>query len=203
MLGERAWARPRTWNREAEAAGVPARVFCLSMGDVFEEHPALAAPRERLWSLIEDTPRLHRQLLTKRPQNIMAMAPWGVDWPANVWAGASAEDQRRAAERVPELARVPARVRFLSCEPLIGPLDLRPWLAAGAVNWVIAGGESGGAGRRREMDLAWLESITAQCQDAGIPVYVKQDSGPGPGLQGRIPDATWALKQFPGVAHAA
>ena len=67
------------------------------------------------------------------------------------------------------------------------------------VDWVIAGGESGGT-KRREMDLTWLTSIVAQCQSAGVPVHVKQDSGPRPGLQGHIPDDLWALKQFPSPA---
>ena len=114
---------------------------------------------------------------------------------ANVWIGVSTEDQARADERAPLLAQVPGRVRFLSCEPLISAINLRRWLAAGVLHWVIVGGESGG--RRRDMDLAWLASITAQCRAAGVPVYVKQDSGPKPGQQGRIPAAIWALKQFP------
>jgi protein gp37 len=83
---------------------------------------------------------------------------------------------------------------------MLGPVDLGPWLPR--LGWVITGGESGPG--RREMDPAWLTSITGQCQAAGVPVYVKQDSGPKPGQQGRIPADAWALKQFPdGLPRAA
>jgi hypothetical protein len=84
-----------------------------------------------------------------------------------------------------------------SCESLVARVDLRPWLAAGQLGWCITGGESGGA-KRREMSISWLESIAGQCRAAGVPVFTKQDPGPRPGMQGRIPDAIWALKQFPG-----
>lgn len=101
-----------------------------------------------------------------------------LDWPATVWLGTSVENQRYADERIPVLASTSARVRFLSCEPLIGPVDLSPWLARGDLGWIITGGESGGA-KRKGMAPAWLGGIVGQCQAAQIPVYVKQDSGPG------------------------
>jgi protein gp37 len=199
MLSDATWARPLRWNRDAAAAGRPARVFCASMADVFEDHPDVVGARARLWDLIEVTPWLRWQLLTKRPENVAAMVPWGGDWPPSVWIGTSVENQRYADERIPELVRLPAAVRFLSCEPLLGPVDLGRWLAAGQLGWIIAGGESGGA-RRREMDIGWLETVVGQCQAAGVPVFVKQDSGPRSGLQGRIPDGIWARKQFPAEA---
>lgn len=202
MLSEANWARPLRWNREAEAAGTPAKVFCASMADVFEDHPDVGDARRRLWGLIEATPWLRWQLLTKRPQNVARMVPWGGDWPATVWLGTSVENQRYAEERIPVLAGLPARVRFLSCEPLLSAVDLRPWLDAGQLSWVICGGESGGP-KRREMDLGWLTSITEQCQAAGVPVFVKQDSGPRAGMRGRIPADLWALKQFPIETAAA
>lgn len=124
MLSENNWRKPLKWNRDAEAEGVPAKVFCASMADVFEDHPQLAEPRERLWGLIEATPWLYWQLLTKRPENVAAMAPWGDDWPVNVWLGTSVETQRWADARIPVLLDVPARTRFLSAEPLLGPVDL-------------------------------------------------------------------------------
>lgn len=123
-LSDQNWRKPLRWNRDAEAAGVPARVFCASMADVFEDHPQLPPLRERLWELIDQTPWLHWQLLTKRPQNVQAMAPWGDNWPETVWLGTSVEDQTRADERIPVLLDIPARTRFLSCEPLLGPVDL-------------------------------------------------------------------------------
>ncbi|WP_276322893.1 DUF5131 family protein [Streptomyces sp. F001] len=128
MLSDTNWRQPLKWNREAQEAGVPLRVFTASMGDVFEDHPQVTTARERFWELIEQTPWLRWQLLTKRPENVTAMAPWKDAWPDHVWIGTSVEDQRRADERIPLLLQINARVRFLSCEPLLGPVDLRRWL---------------------------------------------------------------------------
>ena len=102
-----------------------------------------------------------------------------IEW-QNVWLGVSVEDQRRADERIPMLLRTPARVRFLSCEPLLGPIDLNGYLAdhewlhgvPGGINWVIVGGESGPGAR--PMDLEWARNIVQQCKAAGVPVFVKQ-----------------------------
>jgi protein gp37 len=121
------WAEPAKWNKAAMAAGKPALVFCSSMADVFEDHPELVAPRARLFRLIEATPWLRWLLLTKRPQNMVRLAHgagWSGAWPETVWAGCTVENQARADERIPHLLAVPARVRFLSCEPLLGPLNL-------------------------------------------------------------------------------
>ncbi len=104
-------------------------------------------------------------------------------WPLpNVWLGTSVEDQPRANERIPRLLRCPAVVRFLSCEPLLGPLDLTPWLECGcaadppwlanADGWVIVGGESGS--HARPCEVAWIRSIVEQCRAAGVPCFVKQ-----------------------------
>ncbi len=177
-FGEKHWAEPLKWNRQAEERGRPVLVFCASMADVFEDHPALPPERERLWELIEATPWLVWQLLTKRPENAASMAPWTGAWPSNVWLGASAENQRWADQRVTELLAVPAAVRFLSCEPLVGPVDLDgpghlDVKDGGAmIGWVIVGGESGA--RPRPMDLSWARSLVADCQAAGLPVFVKQ-----------------------------
>lgn len=124
MLSDANWAKPLKWNRDAEKAGVPAKVFCASMADVFEDHPDVAESRERLWDVIDATPWLRWQLLTKRPENVKGMAPWGDDWPENVWLGTSVETQRFADQRIPVLLSIPAKTRFLSCEPLLGPLNL-------------------------------------------------------------------------------
>jgi protein gp37 len=149
------WAKPRAWNREALAEGRRARVFCASLADVFEDRPELVEPRARLFALIEETPALDWQLLTKRPENMVRLAPaaWAGGWPATVWAGTTCEDQRRADERIPHLLRVPAAVRFLSCEPLVGAVDLGAWIgdydchACGARFW-----HDGGPGRQVEFD---------------------------------------------------
>ena len=134
-FGDKHWNEPLAWNRKAVADGVRRRVFCASMADVFElrdnEHGAtLDTLRERLWTLIEATPGLDWQLLTKRPQNIQAMVPprWLSAWPAHVWVGCTVENQAAADKRIPHLLSVPARVRFLSCEPLLGPVDLTAWI---------------------------------------------------------------------------
>lgn len=122
-FGEKHWREPLKWNAAAKA-GERHRVFCASMADVFEAE-APAGQIERLWSLIRETPHLDWLLLTKRPERIAASLPadWGEGY-ANVWLGASVEDQPRANERVPHLVRVPAVVRFLSMEPLLGAVDL-------------------------------------------------------------------------------
>lgn len=137
------WRQPLLWDRKAAKAGERRRVFCSSLADVFEDHPALPEVRKRLWALIEQTPNLDWLLLTKRPENIMEMVPgeWierqpeGWDgpvidnpWPANVWIGTSVEDQTRADERLPILLAIPAPVRFVSVEPLIAPVTLQGYL---------------------------------------------------------------------------
>lgn len=132
FFGDGHWAKPRSWNAKAEKAGVPALVFCASMADVFEDNDDLLEQRYRLWDLIAATPWLVWQLLTKRPENVARLVPysWMADqWPANVWIGTSVEDQKRADERVPVLLGIPAPVRFLSCEPLLGAVDVSRWLA--------------------------------------------------------------------------
>ena len=124
FFGEAHWNEPLRWDREAAQSGERARVFCASMADVFEDRGDLDPWRDRLWALIEATPNLDWLLLTKRPQHIASMAPWDDRWPANVWLGTTVEDQDCADERLPLLAAVPAAVRFISAEPLLGPVDL-------------------------------------------------------------------------------
>lgn len=125
------WREPLRWNRKAAAAGVRHRVFCASLADVFEDRPDLAEPRARLFRLIEETPALDWLLLTKRTDRMIDLAReagWPGDWPENVWAGTTVESQKRANERVPHLLLVPASVRFLSCEPLLEPVDVSRWM---------------------------------------------------------------------------
>lgn len=186
MFGEKHWAMPIAWNAAAARAGTRARVFCASMGDVFEDRRDLDAVRDRLWPLIECTPWLDWQLLTKRPQNLRGMLPksWLEAPRRNVWLGATVEDQRRAEERVPLLLDAPAAVRFLSCEPLIEAVDLTFGVpddsvvpgaqvpAIGMVDWVIVGGESGPGAR--PFELAWARQIVFDCDHAGTAVFVKQ-----------------------------
>jgi protein gp37 len=171
FFGEKHWAEPRKWNREAEARGKPERVFCASMADVGEPREDLKPWREKLWRLIAETPWLDWQLLTKRPEMVY-MAPWSYGkWPANVWVGTSVENQEWADKRIPILCQIPAAIRFLSCEPLVGPVFLEPDHLA-AVDWVIVGGESGPGARK--MDLEWARVLVEQCCEVNVPVFVKQ-----------------------------
>jgi protein gp37 len=190
------WRQPIKWNRLAERDGVRRKVFCCSLADVFDNR-ASAAWRDDLWRLIWATPSLDWLLLTKRPQNIPKMLPahTGRPWPyPNVWLGTTVENQKEADKRIRSLLAVPATVRFLSCEPLLGPVSLRrlqppgvTWLDAltgrehiglsvtgpgDHVDWVICGGESGP--RKRPMDLTWARSLRDQCQAAEVRFFMKQ-----------------------------
>jgi protein gp37 len=169
------WREPLRWNEEAARIGSRERVFCASMADVFERRADVNAQRVRLWELIERTPHLDWLLLTKRPQNVERIVPWGSDWPTNVWIGTSIENQSIAEKRLPFLLSLPAAVRFISCEPLLGPLNLRAWFRRRrlhSIDWVIAGGESGTCSRPMHPD--WAKSLLKQCQDFGVPFHFKQ-----------------------------
>lgn len=208
------WRNPLKWDAQAADAGMSARVFCASMADVFEDRPELIEPRRRLFDLIERTPHLTWQLLTKRPENVMRLAPqwWtypdggrpGSLWPAHVWVGTTIEDQQRANERIPHLARVPAPVRFVSCEPVLGPIDLRePWIVPehapmgdgiDFIDWVICGGESGG--HHRPLDLEHARSLRDQCREARVAFFFKQVGGRTPTAGGDLLDGV-QHKNFP------
>lgn len=216
MLSDNHWKQPLRWNRAAEKTGRPALVFCASMADVFEIHPVgevnekLDSQRTRLWELIDQTPWLTWQLLTKRPENVQDLAPWGDEWPRNVWLGTSVEDQRRANERIPALASIPAAVRFLSCEPLLEPLDLTSFDGVNAlseVDWVICGGESESPSKARRMDLDWARSLRDKCAASEVPFFFKQTGtflARELGMHGKgnrwdeIPSEL-AIRQFPNI----
>jgi protein gp37 len=170
---EEHWQQPLAWNVEAVSKRQRRRVFCASMADVFEDRRDLDTTRERLWKLIADTPNLDWQLLTKRPHTVRRLVPWGEDWPANVWLGTTVEDQVRADLRLPILLSVPAKVRFLSCEPLIGPVDLSTLVRnQRQVQWIIAGGESGPAAR--PMDPVWVRRLRDFSRQLKIAFHFKQ-----------------------------
>lgn len=172
------WRQPVIWNAAAERRGTRVRVFCASMADVFEDRRDLDANRQRLWALIAATPKLDWLLLTKRPHKVAELAPYGKQWPDNIWLGSTAENQRWLDKRMMELTAVPAKVLFLSCEPLLGPLDLSQWIAAARrgerrlIDWVITGGESGH--NARPPNPEWFASIRDQCRSAGIRFLFKQ-----------------------------
>lgn len=126
FFADKHWAEPLKWHQTARDAGERHRVFCASMADVFEQNEALDPHRERLWRTIELTTSLDWLLLTKRPQNIRRMVPpsWLENPRHNVWYGTTVENQHYADQRIPILLDVPAAVRFLSMEPLLGPVNL-------------------------------------------------------------------------------
>jgi len=180
FFGDKHWAEPLRWNATAQAEGRRARVFCASMADVFEDRRDLDAWRERLWALIDATPWLDWLLLTKRIEHVERLCPWTDEWPSNVWMGTTVEDQRRADERLPVLAELPAAVRFISAEPLLGPLDLGRW--AGSLDWVITGGESGP--QARPSSPSWFTALLNQCMASDVAFHFKQwgDWAPGQGI---------------------
>jgi len=231
----------------------PSRIFVNSMSDLFHA----GVPDEfisQVFMTMAEARRHTFQILTKRPQRMLrflteientrmlpgtgitmtalraapgdgVLRPWPLP---NVWLGTSVENQD-AAFRLDALVKTPAAVRFVSAEPLIGPLDLGKWLRRPCsscdgtghvsfldgktavcmcgldgdgkeryyadIDWIIAGGESGSG--HRPAEVAWFRSLADQCADAGVPFFMKQDSGFRSGHQGRIPDDLWALKQMP------
>jgi protein gp37 len=153
---------PRRWRK-------PRLVFVNSMSDLFQEE----IPEEfirRVFQTMAECPQHTFQILTKRSQRLRDIAV-SLVWPKNVWMGVSVEDAR-VLSRVADLQLVPAAVRFLSCEPLIGPLENLP---LSGVDWVIVGGESGPHARR--MERAWVESIRLQCEGAQVSFFFKQWGG--------------------------
>lgn len=195
---------------------IPTTYFVNSMSDLFHEGLA-ARDIDKVFAIMSQSPQHTFQVLTKRPRQMLEYmraerTPDGIDeagmsfgwchanvdgrWPLpNVWLGVSVEDQQRADERIPELLQTPAAVRFLSVEPLLGPVDLdciptgkgtgdewapvihmnplsRASVLAPHVHWVIVGGESGPGAR--PCNTEWIRSIVKQCQAVGVPVFVKQ-----------------------------
>ncbi len=171
LTSESGWRLPERWNRKAAKTGEFWPVFCSSLADVFEDRRDLDAPRARLFELIERTPALTWQLLTKRPERMVDLAPerWRSGWPANVWGGTTVETQRWADVRIPLLRAVPARVRFLSCEPQLESLAS---IDLAGIQWAIAGGESGPGSR--PYDPQWALDVIAACRTAGAAPFVKQ-----------------------------
>lgn len=183
---EKHWREPFKWNLEANKKGERRRVFCASMADVFEDRRDLDHWRGRLWELIRGTPHLDWLLLTKRPENIERMLDMHeVGARDNVWLGTTLENQEQAELRIGQLVRNYAPVHFLSCEPLLGPIDLGRWLRTRmaviqhdgvgekpAIDWIIAGGESGPGSR--PCDLAWIRGLVDQCAVTDTAIFVKQ-----------------------------
>ncbi|MEW8253735.1 MAG: phage Gp37/Gp68 family protein [Candidatus Thiodiazotropha taylori] len=166
------WRKPHRWQRQAEKDGSTRKVFCGSMCDWADKH-APEGQRDRLWQLIRQTSSLRWQLLTKRAPNIRKYLPddWGNGYP-NVWLGVTVENRKHGLRRLDVLREIPAKVRFLSIEPLLedlGNIDLT------GIHWVIVGGESGH--HARPMNPEWVWRIKDQCWWQGIPFFFKQWGG--------------------------
>ena len=198
------WRQPLKWQAQAAdfmaAHGRRQRVFCASLADVFDNEVD-PAWRLDLFKVIAATPDLDWLLLTKRIGNVAKMLGDYSTVPLlpNIWLGITVVNQAEADRDIPKLLAVPARVRFLSMEPLLGPVDLRFHLyseptgrwrthggkrqmelqrpADGGLHWVIVGGESGP--KARPMTLEWVENIRQQCEDQGVQFFFKQWGGWG------------------------
>lgn len=219
------WRQPLRWNKRAEQHGVRARVFCASLGDVFDNE-ANPEWRDHLWSVIRRTPCLDWILVTKRIGNAAAMLPddWDDGWP-HVWLLATICNQLEADRDIPKLLRTPACIRGVSMEPLLGPVDMirleirglywlnaltgRAYLSRNGgmparasfppLDWVIVGGESGP--QARPMRFQWAEELWARCHTFNVPFFFKQWGGKDKKVSGRmLAGRTW--DEYPrGMRH--
>lgn len=201
---ENYWRQPLKWQDEAKKSGKRKKVFCASLADVFEmrldsiDDKHLWLWRYDLFQLIDSTPELDWLLLTKRPQNIeiLLLQIGREKLPDNVWMGVTAENQEQADKRIPILLDVPAKIHWLSAEPLLGFLYIEKYLHDSDceytynfsvcdfrvctcieprerhISWVIAGGESGT--NARPMNPEWVRNLRDQCMDAGTSFFFKQ-----------------------------
>jgi protein gp37 len=189
-FGDKHWNEPVNWNKKARETGKRIKVFCASMCDVFENHPIIDGLRDRLWNLIRETQWLDWQLLTKRPNRIKENLP--NDWLGgyeNVWLGTSVESGD-FAWRADFLRELPAVIKFISCEPAIGPLDN---LVLDGINWVIYGGESGP--NFRDHDINWARNLRIRCLEANVAFFYKQSPGRTPGTEALLDGKE--VKEFP------
>jgi len=201
--------KPAHWQK-------PKRIFVCSMGDLFHDE----VDWNHLFSVWQMMGMIKHHtfiVLTKRPMNAkhqlyndlgfhLRRQNWCNKWPLpNVWLGVTAENQQRADERIPILLETPAAVRFVSIEPMLGPVDLNKkeclidkrrfkYTIANYLDWVICGGESGPGARPMHPD--WARSLRDQCQEAGVPFFMKQMSGKTAKERHAIPDDLM-IREFP------
>jgi protein gp37 len=179
---------PKKWRKSRT-------IFVNSMSDLFHEDIPEPFIR-RVFATMQECPQHTFQVLTKRSKRLLKLGS-SLDWPLNVWMGVSVESAN-VISRISDLAEVPAKVRFLSCEPLIGPLE---GMQLQGIHWVIVGGESGP--RARPMQSSWVESIQMQCKDAEVPFFFKQWGGvrkhkTGRTLNGRVFDEMPSIVEISG-----
>jgi len=177
---------PRTWTGHR-------MVFVNSMSDLFHAKVTAAFIHD-LIEVIRDTPQHTYQVLTKRPGRARKLSG-KIDWPDNLWLGVSVEDMK-VAHRVDDLREIPAKVRFLSCEPLLGDLSE---LNLDGIDWVIAGGESGM--NARPMHIDWARAIRDNCTAQKVPFFFKQWGGRSPKAKGRELDGRY-WDEMPVAARA-
>lgn len=173
LMADKYWREPLKWDAKAKADGVKLKVFCASMADIMDDE-APEGQRERLWSLINETPNLIWQLLTKRPENYNKYLP-GIFVHGNVWLGTTAEDQKYFDLRYPILFNASLNqgrcLIWISYEPALGPLRLFPHSAP---EWIIFGGESGAG--RRAMQEQWAVDLLKECRERNVSFFMKQYS---------------------------
>jgi len=187
----------------------PRMVFVNSMSDLFHDRVPFNFV-DAIYEVMDRCSQHIYQILTKRPARMREyltrrLEKFGLAPLPNVWHGVSAEDQATFDERTPPLLEAPSAVRWVSLEPLLGHIDLIGKDEQGSalhsydgrprLDWGVVGGESGS--NFRPMDIEAARYIIRQFQGASVPLFVKQDNGPRPGMRGRFSDEEWALKQFP------
>lgn len=180
---------PYTWRK-------PRLVFVNSMSDTFHDDVPDWYLR-KMWWMMEGTPQHTYQILTKRPERMVELyEKQTIGFLPNVWLGVSAENQMYWNERIPLLAETPAAVHFVSAEPLIGAID--PWELGFYVDWIICGGESGPAQRRRRMDYQWARDLRDYCQATSTAFFYKQGNSAHAGHDDLLDGI--AYKEFPVAA---
>lgn len=161
---------PKRWKQ-------PRMIFVNSMSDLFHKEVPLSFIQS-IFKTMQECPQHTFQILTKRSERLKSLAD-RLDWPSNVWMGVTVEDGT-VIHRIADLQQVPAAIRFLSCEPLIGDIGEMP---LDGIDWVIVGGESGPYAR--PVKVEWIRSIFRQCRKEKIPFFFKQWGGPRKDLTGR------------------
>jgi protein gp37 len=185
-LHEQAIDEPFRWKK-------PRKVFVNSMSDLFHEEIPLEYI-QRVFDVMAAVPRHTFQILTKRSNRLREVAS-RLPWPSNVWMGVSVESSDMLF-RVTDLEAVPAAIRFLSCEPLLGPLSQIP---LSHIHWVIVGGESGPGAR--PMEPSWVYEILHQCRAANVPFFFKQWGGVRKSRTGRVLNGR-TYDEYPDKANA-
>ncbi|MCD0155857.1 DUF5131 family protein [Deinococcus sp. 6GRE01] len=179
--------QPKRWRK-------PSRIFVNSMSDLFHESMPVTYLKQ-IFDVMAACPQHNFQILTKRADRLAELAPL-LPWPEHIWIGVSVETQQYV-ERIDQLRTVPAHVRFLSCEPLLEPLELD----LDDIHWVITGGESGRGCRPIEED--WVRGIRDQCIEANVAFFHKQWGGVRPKSKGRLVDGVeWSQmpRELPAMA---